>query len=89
MYIKKHAASAGFEIVWGFFRYLPGQHKQFLLELFSFPLQLCFKAPVVHLQNSSPLFCHLQSNKKKSSLPSAAFLSSDFFVVVLGQKQHS
>lgn len=47
-------------------------------ELFSFPLQLCFKylqhtCKTVHL--SSVIF----TQGKKSSLPSAAFLSSDFF----------
>lgn len=76
IYMWEHAAPDGFETL--SFLYFPGQHKQFLLELFSFPLQLCFKylqhtCKTVHL--SSVIF----TQGKKSSLPFAAFLSSDFF----------
>lgn len=61
------------------FLYLPGQHKQFLLVLFSFTLQLCFEylqhtCKTVHL--SSVIF----TQGKKDSLPSAAFLSSGCFL---------
>ncbi|KAF2983293.1 hypothetical protein EK904_013531, partial [Melospiza melodia maxima] len=59
-------------------RMRPRQHKQFILALFSFALQLCSEylqhtCKTVHL--SSVIF----TQGKKDSLPSAAFLSSGLF----------
>lgn len=66
--------------------YFPGQHKQFLLELFSFPLQLCFKAPAAHLQTCSPLFCHLNSKTTKK-FPSICCIFEQWFFFFDGGTQ--